>query len=120
MMKRGDTLTMNDFKIIKCKKCDAPLVEMKGEKLDRCIQCEHIFNPGKITKVAHKKQITTHSNTLKATPLVSQLIRKLRKMADEKTLGIPAKKKFSMMTVIKWYLIIIFVSGILSSIFSHE
>ena len=30
---------MSEFKVIKCKKCDAPLVELIGEKLDRCIQC---------------------------------------------------------------------------------
>jgi DNA-directed RNA polymerase subunit M/transcription elongation factor TFIIS len=34
---------MSDFKVIKCEKCDAGLVEMPGQKLTRCVQCGHEF-----------------------------------------------------------------------------
>ena len=41
---------MSDFKIVKCKKCDAALVELKGEKLKSCVQCGYNFGlkPNKI------------------------------------------------------------------------
>ncbi|MBL4659137.1 MAG: hypothetical protein JKY19_02185 [Alcanivoracaceae bacterium] len=109
---------MSNFKIIKCKKCDASLVEMQDEKIDRCIQCGYIFNLVKDAKVANKRQITTHSKTLKTTPEVSQLVRKLRNIKDQKTADVPAKKKFGLIKVIKWYFIIAFVLAFLSSIFS--
>ena len=35
---------MSDFKIVKCKSCDASLVEMQGEKLKKCVQCGYNFN----------------------------------------------------------------------------
>ena len=34
---------MNDFKVVKCEKCDAGLVEIFGQKLTRCVQCGHQF-----------------------------------------------------------------------------
>lgn len=34
---------MSDFKVIKCKKCNAGLVEMSGQKLTSCVQCGHVF-----------------------------------------------------------------------------
>ena len=30
---------MSEFRIIKCSSCDAPLVELEGEKLKKCVQC---------------------------------------------------------------------------------
>ncbi len=38
---------MSDFRIVKCKKCDAGLVEMSGQKLTRCEQCGYEFSMDK-------------------------------------------------------------------------
>ena len=119
MMKRGDTLIMNDFKIIKCKKCNAALVEMQGKKLDRCIQCGYLLNPTKDTKITNKGQVTSYYNTFKTNSAISYLIKKLREMKIEKRTDAPEKKKSSFLTIIKWYFIIAFGLGILSSVFSY-
>ncbi len=48
---------MNDFKVIKCKKCDAGLVEMSGQKLTHCVQCGHQF--GQMTKNSQQRRPRT-------------------------------------------------------------
>lgn len=52
---------MSDFRIIKCKKCDAGLVELSGQKLTRCVQCGHEF--GMTNKKSQRRRPRTINGT---------------------------------------------------------
>ncbi len=71
---------MSDFKIIKCKKCDANLVEMAGHRLTRCEQCGYNFSQLKtparrVRKNAHRSAIQQKQAT---TPELQDIINKLK------------------------------------------
>ena len=86
---------MNDFKIIKCKSCNAPLVEEAGKKLTQCIQCGYKF-------IQPKKP--TSQTPLNVSP------KKVREILTQ-------QKKPVWVTILKWYFIIAFMTGILVAIF---
>ncbi len=124
---------MNDFKVIKCEKCDAGLVEMSGQKLTRCVQCGHQF--GMTTKKSQQRrprtingnspqviqQTEAASVSRKAAiqgqnkPDMQTLLRKLKALknsaqgtqAQTKTAKVSPKKKkgFPIGTIIFWIIL---------------
>ncbi len=121
---------MSDFKIVKCKKCDAALVELAGETLDRCEQCGYNFVLVKNTSVVLQNATTNEKfrseikeNYSVVVPEVTQMIRRIRKKVTEQTKQkatskTPEKKKSWIVTMLKWYFIIAFIIGTLTGIFS--
>jgi len=113
---------MSEFKIIKCKSCDAALVELEGQRLNKCIQCGHDFahrvnKKAKLeslveqtfekkfeNKTAHSTQTIQNSQSNQQTP----------KQAPVK---IPKNPASIIVTIIKWYIIIAVLSGILKAFF---
>ncbi len=125
---------MSDFKIIKCKKCDAALVEMSGQKLTRCVQCGYEFSEsrGKTSKRAKQKlqNIQPHMsarpaatqktiNITKGTADIRDIIGKLKNLKNsvattpttpksetKKPKVLPKKKKgFPIGTIIFWIIL---------------
>jgi hypothetical protein len=43
-LKRQEDIYLSEFRVVKCKKCDAALTEIVGEKLTNCVQCGYSFN----------------------------------------------------------------------------
>ncbi|MCF6317924.1 MAG: hypothetical protein L3J83_01400 [Proteobacteria bacterium] len=82
---------MNEFRVIKCKKCDAALTELEGEKLTQCVQCGYRFG---FETTQSKRQISRQSNRqsrssittgrTNTTPELATLINKLRLFKTEK------------------------------------
>lgn len=86
---------MSDFKVIKCKVCNAPLVELNNQKLTECVQCGYKF-----------PVLNKNKNQLR-----SEVAKSIRDVAGTKQKSIVA-------TIIKWYFIIAFLIGILFGIFN--
>ncbi len=132
---------MSEFRIIKCKKCDAALTELEGEKLTHCIQCGYQFGgiekkPNSIfhTRLDRLRRIkdasalktlsspdttkTSNSNRLsKSKPSNRATSTKSNKTSKEK-LPVSNKSKAPIwFTIFKWYIIISVVIGIISGIF---
>jgi hypothetical protein len=128
---------MNDFKIVKCKKCDAGLVELAGQTLERCEQCGYDFGmPNKTKTVFNTSSAKSGHKTLnkekiinevtKGSPSLSEIIKRVQQKVAEhnnqnpKPKTKPAKKKKSwIITMIKWYFISAIGLGLLSKIFSR-
>jgi len=123
---------MSDFKVIKCKKCDAGLVELSGQKLANCNQCGYVFFNG--NKKPQQRSSRTINNTstmqqeknsieakisssaFKNTPEMQALARKLRALKNsmqssesqieergEAPQALPKKKKgITFGTIIFW------------------
>lgn len=110
---------MSEFRIVKCKKCDAALTEIVGEKLTRCIQCGYKFSIG--VESANNK--VTAIRNIERSPEIEKLVQKLRglkttRKTKSKTTGNTDKKKTPVwITVLKWYFILSFSIGILTSFF---
>ncbi|VAW39936.1 hypothetical protein MNBD_GAMMA01-860 [hydrothermal vent metagenome] len=81
-------MNMKEFTIIKCTSCDAPLVELEGEKLTSCIQCGYVFSSAKQTDI------------------------------DTKAITTSKKDPSLILTFIKWYTIIALIVGFLIGLFS--
>ncbi len=132
---------MSEFRVIKCKKCNAALTELKGEKLTQCVQCGYRF--GIETKQSNRQSRTSiTTGRTNTTPELATLVNKLKQLRSEKlshrdlpqeTLShetgtihqsrvkaenkeTPAikSKKPTWTQVVKWYLIIVFSMGFLS------
>lgn len=101
---------MSEFKIVKCKKCNASLVELQGEKLTQCVQCGHSFTIAKKQTPETAKNSYIESQTNKGTPEIANLVRKLRQMNNsriKKTSKIsPAKKKSTLIRDIIFFIIL--------------
>lgn len=86
---------MSEFKIIKCKNCDAALTEINGQKLSSCIQCGHQFNAlskqkkrnySSISKEEFKPQSTVATSSEgNSTPDFQGVLRKLKEISNSKT-----------------------------------
>lgn len=141
-MQKPESILMNDFKIVKCKKCDASLVEMAGKKLTHCIQCGYQFggiekkrlnssSHARLDKVRESKTTGLTDKLFSARPELSNLLRKLQNINSNKatstttTKSTSAKTQQSLnkkstpiwVTLIKWYIIISVVIGIITSLF---
>jgi len=146
---------LSEFRVIKCKKCDAALTEIVGENLTECIQCGYSFklleNDNKfkrphalsrrikespeykryLNKLQNKKfdssNVPENENDYKAiddnssnTNESLEYKRYLNKIRNKsfKTKSTNNKKKTPVwLTVLKWYFIISFSIGILTSFF---
>ncbi len=95
---------MSDFRIVKCKNCDAGLVELSGQKLTRCEQCGYKFSLGnKSSKrgrrrsssiqqseqtsiqphmTARPSKTQTTINISKGTPDIKDIVEKLKGMKN--------------------------------------
>lgn len=87
---------MSEFKIIKCKACNAPLVEKENEKLTECVQCGYKFYV--VAKTVNTLNAATLSENIK------------NSVVPQRT-SVVAK-------IIKWYFIIAFLIGLLVGIFN--
>lgn len=124
---------MSEFKIVKCKKCDAALTELQGERVTRCIQCGYKFNlDSKSEKSPHilsgqenfeKRSSAEKISKENVTPDFQGVLRKLKRISQSKakktstsknTKSAPEKKKPNLIGTIIFY--IIFFS-VLRSIF---
>jgi len=72
---------MSDFTVIKCKKCDAPLVQMQGEILTSCVQCGYKFP---LINKAQKPNFKSVLINKTATPEVLDLVNKLKQLKAKK------------------------------------
>ena len=117
---------MSDFKIIKCKKCDAGLVELEGETLGHCVQCGYNFGVVKTSNIS-TDSIPDIKQAIEQTPgSLSDIIKRVQqKIAEQNNKKPTAKSKVSLkkkswiFTMIKWYFIIALFLGILTGIFSE-
>lgn len=115
---------MSEFRVIKCKKCDASLTELKGETLSSCVQCGHKFlinkPSAKLADLAGVDVSEVTNQNKKPTPEISQLIRKLRLIKTQRTAKTASSNKKPVWgTIVKWYFIIVFSMGVLSQCFSR-
>lgn len=135
---------MSEFRVIKCKKCDAALTEIVGETLTDCVQCGYSFNlPDSDNKTPHAlsnktkesseykrylKKIrnknfnsATFKEKINSSPELANLVNKLRQLNTQKTKQKTGKnlkaKKPLWISIVKWYFIIVFSMGILSQCF---
>lgn len=96
-MKKQEDLLVSEFRIVKCKKCDAALTEVQGEKLTSCVQCGHNFFAA--SKNSKRRMIASNtSKSLKSTPEVESLVRKLRGLKENITSENTANKSTSKTT----------------------
>jgi len=98
---------MKDFKIVKCEKCDAALVELPNNPLIHCIQCGYQF--GGIEK--DKNKTSFHAR-----------LDKINKVREKKTSKKTAKGKKTpiWLTLLKWYIITSIVTGIILGLFKNS
>ena len=106
---------MNEFRIVKCKKCDAALTELVGEKLTKCIQCGYSFNL--LTDENKFKRPHTLSTKTKESSEYKRYLKKIRNKSSNAKPISNKKKTPVWVTVLKWYFIISFSIGILTSFF---
>lgn len=83
---------MSEFKIIKCKKCDAALVELLGHKITQCVQCGHQFN---LAKNSANSALANLENKKNVSPELAKLVTKLKEIAKTKKPKIVTNKKNS-------------------------
>jgi len=110
---------MSEFRIIKCSSCDAALVELKGEKIRKCVQCGHNFLARKKNKNV-LKSITTQiekelSNTSTQGSTPSSTNKTTSKTSNKKL--VPKKPKSIIGTIIKWYIILFILSRVFKEFF---
>ncbi len=124
---------MSEFRIVKCKKCNASLTELEGEKLRKCVQCGYQFS------INTKQSGNAITRKLDSTPELTTLLSKLRQLKTQKlshetgtihtsrtkTKNITKSEKTPLkksnkpiwFSILKWYVIISIFTGILSSFF---
>jgi DNA-directed RNA polymerase subunit RPC12/RpoP len=119
-LKRQEGVYLSEFRVVKCKKCDAALTELADETLTKCVQCGYKFtmHTSESTKVTSKTNIKNL-----ASPEVTNLVNKLRqfktiKIEDNKSQSIKPKKSIGA-NIVKWYFILIFSMGVLSQCFNR-
>jgi DNA-directed RNA polymerase subunit M/transcription elongation factor TFIIS len=118
---------MSDFKIIKCKKCDAALVEVEGQKLNRCIQCGYNFNTSRTTKLSSQKLSSNNNQTQKNQQPAANfydLFKRLQDQLANQTIQNDNAQKVPpvvswILKAVKWYIIIVIAVTILSLILSY-
>ena len=127
---------MSEFKIVKCQKCDAALVELLGETVDRCEQCGYSFGTPKNSK-NHNDISSSLNKSSQSTSVIKEIISQVpstfgdiiksvqKKVAEQnakkptsKTKA-PVKQKSWIFTMIKWYFLLALFSGILNGILSN-
>ena len=94
---------MSNFKVIKCPKCDAALVEIDGTKVEKCIQCGFDFGISE-TKVPKTSKLENYNS------------KKQTYKQSKATLIKPKSKLSIVITIIKWYFIIAFILGLISTL----
>jgi hypothetical protein len=124
---------MNDFKIVKCKKCDAALVELEGQKISRCNQCGYNFGAPKKSKVFESRASTSFkqdaitnqnvNNNLQAPSSFIELFKRLQDQLAKQTVQNDLQQKAPpivswILKLVKWYIIIAIVIVVFSAIFS--
>ena len=111
---------MSEFKVIKCRKCDAPLTELEGEKLTKCVQCGYKFI---IQTNSTKKQYSNTNNNSQATTEIASLVNKLRQVKSQKNeenISDSLKPMKSIgINIVKWWFILIISMGVLSQCFNR-
>ncbi|MFK8011150.1 MAG: hypothetical protein AB8B80_03850 [Marinicellaceae bacterium] len=122
---------MSEFEIIKCKSCTAPLVQLQGQKLKKCIQCGHNFSQKANKKVqieSMMQQILAQQNNNSQNPQQgnqsSDQSQSSYSQTETETVNqpqnkiIPPKKPASIIgTIIKWYVILFIGSAFLKAFF---
>lgn len=115
---------MSEFRVIKCKKCNAALIELEGEKLTHCIQCGYQFGgiEKKSNSTFHARLDQIREVKESKAPIISNSSRSTGSTRTNKTskkqLPAPSKRKAPIwFTIVKWYIIISVVIGIISGIF---
>lgn len=78
---KPESILMNDFTIVKCKKCDAALTQMQGEVLTSCVQCGYKFP---LINNAQKQNFKSVVMNKAATPEVLDLVKKLKQIKATK------------------------------------
>ena len=127
---------MSEFRIIKCKSCDASLVELQGENIKKCVQCGYDFNRKvnkkpkleSVVELAFENQ-TNHYNpptqkqqslseTLSETTSQTNSQSSPQTTTQSKGQGTKRKNPSSIIgTIIKWYIILFIGSRVLQEIF---
>jgi len=117
---------MSDFRIIKCKSCDAALVELQGEKIRKCVQCGYNFAL-KVNKKAKResvieqtfeKLIDKSNAPISKNQTSTQNAPQLKTSTKTKSTVTNGKKQGSIIgTIIKWYIIIFIASKVIQEFF---
>jgi len=116
---------MSEFKIIKCPSCDAPLVELKDQKLKKCIQCGDGFSlqikkkgslSSIITEAIEKNSLTVESSS-NVNPNTQVSTNTRAKIKTKTRTIIPEKTKSIIGTIVKWYVILFIISKFLRGFF---
>ena len=128
---------MSEFRIVKCKSCTAPLVELEGEKLTKCVQCGYDFSQKankksrleSVVEQAFEKQLEQINTSNNSTAQTSHQSAQTRNTSNpkttntqkvtKKTLSNTTKKNSGSIigTIIKWYLIIFIASKVIQEFF---
>ena len=133
---------MSEFSVVKCKKCDAALTEIVGQKLTECVQCGYSFNL--LTNENKFKRPHTLSRKIKETPEYKRYLKKIQHknfsshtfdegkntssdegmpLATKKTEHITLEKlipkKSIVGAIVKWYFIIFISISVLSQCFNR-
>jgi DNA-directed RNA polymerase subunit RPC12/RpoP len=116
---------MSEFKVIKCKKCDAALTEIEGQKITQCVQCGYKFA---ISSQTTLKQSNSNIKNVEVSPGFNEFIKKLnqlktqiatKKSSTNSTEKITKKKVPIWVSLVKWYFIIFFSLSVLSQCFNR-
>ena len=123
---------MSEFRIIKCKSCTASLVELEGQKIKKCVQCGYDF-AGKINKKAKLESVVdqafenqsgNYNQKDQSSQSKNQVTKQTKSQASsqkasqtKKVSHKPKKPTSVIATIIKWYIILAIISGILKGFF---
>ena len=146
-MKKQEDLYLSEFRVVKCKKCDAALTEMEGEKLTGCIQCGYSFNniPENKYKRPHAISSTTkdspeykrylkkiqnknsssytfneqENTSSEGDNLVDEFIQLETQKTEDKSFEILKPKTSIVGAIVKWYFIIFISISVLSQCFNR-
>jgi len=128
---------MSEFRIVKCKSCTAPLVELEGEKLTKCVQCGYDFSQKtskkakleSVVEQAFEKQLEKINTSNNSNPKASHQPAQTRSTPNSQTTNTQTVKKKTLSnttkknqgsiigTIIKWYLIIFIASKVIQEFF---
>jgi hypothetical protein len=77
-LKKQEDIYLSEFRVVKCKKCDAALTEMEGEKLAGCIQCGYSFNLSENKNINENKKPHVISSKIKNSPAYKRYLKKIQ------------------------------------------
>ncbi|MCF6288474.1 MAG: hypothetical protein L3J53_04465 [Proteobacteria bacterium] len=127
---------MSEFRVVKCRKCTAPLVELPGETLTYCVQCGYKFSNVSQTRLAAYTSMTSADfskqgklQELSATKTTHQSSDNMphtnttthfTKTTKSTKVQLPVSNKKSTPAwaiILKWYIIISVFTGIIMGMF---